>query len=1050
MILGVFSELIHHYHIKVSTPDSSASSNNRSNLLSWFRTILPETQVANLASSWNDGLALSALVDYCKPGLIPDHASLDPSNGLENIKNAMDIAEKELGVPQVVCPVDMATDKPDEFMVMTYLSYFCNPGSVGQKRLLQWVNAFLPSKHINDFGSNWEDGRLLYELVQTIAPRAATPLDMLDEQSPAELKQAAKEIAEKEFQISSTKGLENITGSNQLPLLVFLAQLQSKVKIPSLSTNLSAEGSGITGTDVNVGALVSIIGEIPSSDNLTIVVTSPNGSNVSIEDSSSEPASPSYHYMPTVHGEYVVDITYYGSPIAGSPYHVMHIDEALAENCKIVRQVTRTCINTPTKFTVDCSEAGPGKVVAIIEKQDGEQVPVTVTPKEGDQHLVQFTPDNTGPLSIYISWNGSAIPHSPFSCQVLDPSRCEAKGIGLSNSILGHPAQFHVYTNGAGEGHPSATVSGPSEPVDLTLVSSTEGVYTYEYTPHQEGSYHIDIKFARFPIHGSPFIVRPEHPTVASSCSVREFPHNRMTASKPISVTVNMASSNDEAELTGTFLLEDSEEEAQCQVSRVGEEESIYAVSFVPKEVGVYTVHIYYGGLEIPECPLNFMVNDPTKCIVDFDPGQLYHIDQPVTMHVGTDAAGKGDLTATGKGPTGEDFMCNIAEDGEGVNTHVVSFVPKKGGKHLITLLFDNQLLLDTPITIPVESNTLDNIVLSKPVSQHGYLLINEPLNMKMFAPSRDEQAFAATSLGVNTGAIPTISIEATGEDDYNISFKAAYPDNYKVQITYNGRQIPGSPFTLAVNQSPSADQVVSFDPVIPLKAGKPIEFTFDASLAGGVGSGTLTANIASSTTDWIIPSVEEIAQGLYCVGFIPPREDKYTVTIFWYGKQVKDSPFVIDFKQQVSQPKVTVEYEPEESNRRLLSATAVGQKTRTKAKVNVQQFERGKYQISLSPAKEDVYNLHVYWFSSEIKGSPFTVDLTQSKGASPSRESKVLSAYVKGKHSGLKKINLSVNEKKDLATVSFDDRRGDVYDLYVYWNQRLVKGAPFEIDVSN
>lgn len=45
-----------------------------------FQAALPECRVDNFTSDWNSGVALSALLDYCKPGLFPHWKVLDPSD----------------------------------------------------------------------------------------------------------------------------------------------------------------------------------------------------------------------------------------------------------------------------------------------------------------------------------------------------------------------------------------------------------------------------------------------------------------------------------------------------------------------------------------------------------------------------------------------------------------------------------------------------------------------------------------------------------------------------------------------------------------------------------------------------------------------------------------------------------------------------------------------------------------------------------------------------------------------------------------------------------
>lgn len=70
-------------------------------LLGWVKAAIPDQDVHNLTSDWNDGIKLSSLVDTLKPGLIPDHATLDPNNALANTQNAMNLAEEHFGIPQV-------------------------------------------------------------------------------------------------------------------------------------------------------------------------------------------------------------------------------------------------------------------------------------------------------------------------------------------------------------------------------------------------------------------------------------------------------------------------------------------------------------------------------------------------------------------------------------------------------------------------------------------------------------------------------------------------------------------------------------------------------------------------------------------------------------------------------------------------------------------------------------------------------------------------------------------------------------------------------------
>ena len=70
-------------------------------LLGWLQATLPDENIKNITTNWNDGVRLSGLVNNLKPGLIPNHSTLDPNNALNNTRNAMDLAEEHFGIPQV-------------------------------------------------------------------------------------------------------------------------------------------------------------------------------------------------------------------------------------------------------------------------------------------------------------------------------------------------------------------------------------------------------------------------------------------------------------------------------------------------------------------------------------------------------------------------------------------------------------------------------------------------------------------------------------------------------------------------------------------------------------------------------------------------------------------------------------------------------------------------------------------------------------------------------------------------------------------------------------
>ena len=124
--------------------------------------MLPDCNIKNFTSDWNNGIQLSALLDYCRPGLCSDWRKLNPNQGGENCKRAMEIAEKEFGIPQVLEPSHFASPHLDELSGMTYLSYFMKEeDSPGYYSTLNWVKNQIPNFRINNFRVSTSERRTL-------------------------------------------------------------------------------------------------------------------------------------------------------------------------------------------------------------------------------------------------------------------------------------------------------------------------------------------------------------------------------------------------------------------------------------------------------------------------------------------------------------------------------------------------------------------------------------------------------------------------------------------------------------------------------------------------------------------------------------------------------------------------------------------------------------------------------------------------------------------------------------------------------------------------
>ena len=101
-----------------------ASPSAKKLLLGWIRATLPDIGASNFTTDWNDGRRVSALVDKMKPGLIPNYATLDPADRLENTRNAMNLAEEHFGIPQVSYCLFLLVNICLIYVICLFFSYY--------------------------------------------------------------------------------------------------------------------------------------------------------------------------------------------------------------------------------------------------------------------------------------------------------------------------------------------------------------------------------------------------------------------------------------------------------------------------------------------------------------------------------------------------------------------------------------------------------------------------------------------------------------------------------------------------------------------------------------------------------------------------------------------------------------------------------------------------------------------------------------------------------------------------------------------------------------
>ncbi|KAI8503356.1 hypothetical protein Bbelb_191770 [Branchiostoma belcheri] len=80
-------------------------------LLRWVQEKVPDKHPRDWTASWSDGTLLCALVEALVPGTCPRYDLLNPSQGLNNARLGLKLAERNLGVPQLIAPEEISDSR---------------------------------------------------------------------------------------------------------------------------------------------------------------------------------------------------------------------------------------------------------------------------------------------------------------------------------------------------------------------------------------------------------------------------------------------------------------------------------------------------------------------------------------------------------------------------------------------------------------------------------------------------------------------------------------------------------------------------------------------------------------------------------------------------------------------------------------------------------------------------------------------------------------------------------------------------------------------------
>ena len=678
------------------------------NLLQWIRKKIPDRNIKNLSTDWNDGINLGALLEACFPGMCPEWKEMDPTQAIANLEKLTALIKEKLGINCPVGASELANPKVDEIVFATYLSKFKNaklqvsPEQFSLRVPSLAKGSAIIRKPVNfEIDTTGKKGDITKDLrVMAHGPSADIGVNLTQKENGLDASFIPTEAGS--YDIMATYQGENISGSPfSLPVadpsncLIFgtvPSELQvGKQEEVIVKTRGAGAGKLICTLDrSDESELPHLSGEVTEQENDQCAVI----------------------LEPKAIGEAEVELKWAGENIAQTPFKVSICD---ASKCSVSGlDGSETCVGEPVKFKLKAKKTEVGESKPVIKPRGPTAKYEPEIKDSGDgSYKVSFTPWEVGPHKVDVMYGGEHVPKSPFSLNVTaapDANTCSVTGKGLKKAVAGKPASFQIISPEEGllkkknsEGL-SVKISSPEHIATQEIEDKGDGTYDVQYTAPEPGDYDIAVKFYDKHVPGSPFSLTVVPASDASKCHAYGpalQPTSLKIAGNPLDIYVDTK----EAGTGDLKAVVKAPDNSRPRVF-VANEKGVYSLKFDVQQPGNYYAHILWGGEHIPNSPFKIKVHPgPNAGMVKaYGPGlePSFEIGQAGEFTIETKNAGIGTLTIRVHGVKGAfKIEANpVSEtDPRTLKSH---YDPREPGDYIIAIRWSGDHIPGSPFSINI------------------------------------------------------------------------------------------------------------------------------------------------------------------------------------------------------------------------------------------------------------------------------------------------------------------------------------------------------------
>jgi filamin len=463
-------------------------------------------------------------------------------------------------------------------------------------------------------------------------------------------------------------------------------------------------------------------------------------------------------------------------------------------------------------------------------------------------------------------------------------------------------------------------------------------------------------------------------------------------------------------------------------------------------------------------------------------------LEEPVTLVVDASRVEKeGELeVVVVKSETGEkeeDAEVQVDCKDEEMKEYSIKMTPSRPERYSVTLTYAGE---EVEGASPLELN------LCPPKSKEvrfiqpptGKIRAGQSIDMVFdtFPGGRGEMTAKCT--GETAGDIPVHVTRKGISMEYKVMFLPPQEDIYSLEVFFSGHLVKGAPYRIDLIPV-DPNKVECSKPVIPEEFGAPIEMNICTQ---GAGNAKLKPSCQGKECGTVPVSIDKVSKDNYLLKFVPPERDVFTLSLQYGGKNVKDSPFIIDIAPKPELVElgelhvpggagtgedVWVDVDCSKAGSDEVKANCRGQNKEGEIPVTVENCGPDKFRLKFTPALPDVYSLTLFLGSEVIPNGTFDINLLPK---SNSKLVKHLGTYIPDSHSEpvlltfdasmagegemrarVNGISLAgpvssdvelVNQATSEYQVAFVPDGADTYNVDVYWCDKTIPGSPIYVKI--